>query len=87
MKKCNDSDAKEHSQRRKNVHGRIYKINSAMILTVVFVERNAFLISVKLEWTKDVVMSWCIGQKLGTCTVFTKTTSDVTGWWYCISYL
>ena len=58
-----------------------------MILTVVFVERNALMIDVKLKWTKDVVMSWCIGQKLGTCAVFTKTTSDVTERWYCISYL
>ena len=58
-----------------------------MILTVVFVERHAFLIDVKLKWTNNVVMSWCIGQKLGTRTVFTKTTSDVTERWYCISYL
>ena len=55
-----------------------------MILTFVFVEFNAAMIAVKLKCTKDVVMSWCIGQKLGTCTVFTKTTSNVTERWYCI---
>ena len=43
-----------------------------MILTFVFVERNAVIIAVKLKWTKDVIMSWCIGQKLGTCTVLRR---------------
>ena len=52
-----------HSYRRKNIHGRDYKINSAMILTLVFVENNAVMIAVRLKWTKDWVMSWCIGKK------------------------
>ena len=58
-----------------------------MILTFVLVERNAVMIAVELKWTKDVIMSWCIGQELGTCFVFTKKTYDVTERWYCISYL
>ena len=46
-----------------NIYGRDYKINSTMILTFVFVERNAVMIAVKLKLTKDVVKSWFIGQK------------------------
>ena len=49
-----------------------------MIITFLVFERNAVMIAVKLKWTKVVVMAWCIGQKLGTCTVNKKTTSDVT---------
>ena len=55
-----------------------------MILTFAFVQHNAVMIAVKLKWTKDVVMSWCIGLKWGTCTVNTKTTYNVTERWYCI---
>ena len=56
-----------------------------MITNFVFVEHNTVMIAVKLKWTNDVVMAWCIGKKGGTCTVNTKTTSDVTERWYCIS--
>ena len=50
-----------------------------------------FFIAVKLKRTNDVVMSWCIGQKLGACTVLTKinkicyipeneSEQDILGW-------
>ena len=60
-----------------------------MIITFMFVERNTVTIAVKLKKmcvnvTKDVVMSWYIGRKWGTCTVNTKTTYDVTERWYWI---
>ena len=63
-----------------------------MILIFVFVNLNAATVAVNINncvliCTKDVVMSWCIGQKRVKCTVNTKTTYDVTEQWYGISYL
>ena len=52
LKKCNDFNKEEHRWRRKDIHGRDYKINSAMILTVVFVERNAFFDCCKIKVDK-----------------------------------
>ena len=49
-------------------HNRDFKINSAMILTSVFVYCNAATVAVNINncvliCTNDVVMSWCIGRK------------------------
>ena len=35
--------------KKNNIHNRNFKINSAMILTFVFVERNAVTVAVKLK--------------------------------------
>ena len=43
---------------------------------------NAILLyCCKIKEDNDVVMLWCIRQKLGTCAVLPKTTSDVTEQW------
>ena len=64
MKQCNNSDGEDklviknnnetkigHSYTRHNIHNRDFKINSAMILTFVFVDRNAVKIAVKIKKT------------------------------------
>ena len=38
-----------HSYRQNDIHNRDFKLNSAMILTFVFVERNAVTIAIKLK--------------------------------------
>ena len=38
-----------HSQKRNDIQNRNFKINSAMILTFVFVERNTETVAVKLN--------------------------------------
>ena len=81
MKQCNNSDEGDkllinikqfttigHRYTQHNNHNRDFKINSAMILTFVFVYRIAATVAVNINncviiWTNDVVMSWCIGQK------------------------
>ena len=81
LKQCNNSDEGDkllinikqrttigHSSTHHDNHNRDFKINSAMILTFVFVYRNAATVAVNIKncviiCTKDVVMSWCIGRK------------------------
>ena len=57
-----------HSSTQHDNHNPDFKINSAMILIFVFVYPNAKTVAVNIKncviiCTKDVVMSWCIGQK------------------------
>ena len=47
-----------HSLTRNNIHNRDFKINSAIILTFVFVERNTVTVAVKLK-------KMCVNMKKG----------------------
>ena len=81
-----------HSSTQRDNHNRDFKINSAMILTFVFVYRNAATFSGNINncviiCTNDVVMSWCIGRKKDKCTLNIYTTYDVTEQCYVLAYL
>ena len=63
-----------------------------MIPTCVFVYRNTATIAGNIKncviiCSKDVVMSWCIGQNKDKCTVNMYTAYDVTERCYGLAYL
>ena len=95
LKQCNNSDEGDkilvnikkwttigHSSTQQDNQNRNFKINSAMILTFVFVYRNAAKVAGNIDncviiCTNGVVMSWCIGRNKDKCNVNMYTTYDV----------